>query len=105
MQPPDETVAVWARYDTLDDRSHRLVEPLLELGVRLKEMRHQEMHQRPQFHQAVLQWSPCQQKTALRGKVEKCLPSLRTEVLDMVCLVEDEIFPSFPSERLLVLDD
>lgn len=36
-----------------------VVEPVLELGVTSKDLRHQEVHEGPQLHQVILQWSTC----------------------------------------------
>ena len=39
------------------------------------------MHQGPQLHKVVLQWSARKEKTSLGVEVEKSLPPLRLEVL------------------------
>lgn len=46
---------------------HRVREPLLELAVRLEHVRHQEVHQRPQLHQVVLERRAGQQQASGRG--------------------------------------
>ncbi len=38
----------------LDHPGERVGEPLLEVSMGLKDMRHEEMHERPQLHEAVL---------------------------------------------------
>jgi len=65
----------------LDHSGERVCKPLLEVTVRLKDVRHEEMHQRPQLHQTVLQRSAGQQQAALAVEVEQGLPALRLEVL------------------------
>jgi hypothetical protein len=44
-------------------------------------MRHEEMHERPQLHQVILQWSACQQQPTLGIEVQEGLPPLGLEVL------------------------
>lgn len=49
----------------LDHASQRVGEPLLELAVGLEDVRHEEMHERPQLHQAVLQGRSCQEQASV----------------------------------------
>ena len=80
----DETVVVLAT--SLDHACERIGEPLLELAVRLEDVRHEEVHQRPQLHQTVLQRRARQQQAPLRREVQQRLPPLRLEVLDVLRL-------------------
>lgn len=54
----------------LDHSRQRVGEPLLELAVGLEDVGHEEMHQRPQLHQAVLERSSCQQQAPVAVKGE-----------------------------------
>ncbi len=65
---------------------HGVGEPLLELAVRREHVRHEEVHQRPQLHQRVLQRRPRQQQPPLALEVQQRLPPLRLEVLDILRL-------------------
>jgi hypothetical protein len=60
VQPLDDLVIILAV--ALDHARHRIHKPLLELLVGLKDVRHQEVHQRPQLHQIVLEWRARQQQ-------------------------------------------
>ena len=71
----------------------------------LEDPRHQEVHQRPQLHQVVLQRRARQQQSTLRLEVQQELPTLTLEVLDVLRLVEDEVVPLLPPEAGVVLDD
>lgn len=51
----------------LDHPRQRVGEPLFELAVGLEDVGHQEVHQRPQLHQAVLERGPCQQQSPVAG--------------------------------------
>lgn len=44
---------------------HRIREPLLELPMGLEHMRHQEVHQRPELHQIVLERCSCQKQPSV----------------------------------------
>jgi len=70
----------------LDHTSQRVGKPLLEVAVGLKDVWHEEMHQWPQLHEAVLQWRPGQQQPTLTVEVEQRLPALRLEVLYILSL-------------------
>lgn len=50
---------------------HRIGEPFLKLPMGLENVRHQEMHQRPQFHQVVLQGRSRQQEASVMEKQAK----------------------------------
>jgi len=52
-------------------------------------VRHEEVHQRPQFHEAVLQRRAGQQQPTLAVEVEQRLPALRLEVLYVLGLLRD----------------
>lgn len=54
---------------------------------------HEEMHQRPQLHQAVLQRGAREQQPPLRVESQERLPPLALEVLDVLGLVQDEMVP------------
>lgn len=84
VQTFDKTLVVLLA--ALNHTSQGVGEPLLEVPVWLEDVGHQEVHQRPQLHQTVLKWRPCQQKAALAGEIEQHLPSLRLEVLDVLSL-------------------
>ena len=46
----------------LDHSRQRVGKPLLELAVGLEDVGHEEVHERPKLHQAVLQRGSCQQQ-------------------------------------------
>lgn len=46
----------------LDHAGHWIREPFFEFTMGLEHVRHEEMHQRPQFHEIVLQWRASQQQ-------------------------------------------
>ena len=64
----------------------RVGEPLLEVRVRGKHGGHQEVHERPQLHQVVLQRGARQEQPALAVEVQQGLPALALEVLDVLGL-------------------
>lgn len=68
VQPLDQALIVLLA--ALDHSRQRVGEPFLELAVGLEDMGHEEVHQRPQLHQAVLERSSCQQQAsvAVKGK-------------------------------------
>lgn len=66
VQPLDQALVVLLA--ALDHPRQRVGEPLLELAVRLEDVRHEEVHERPQLHQAVLQRSSCQQQPPVAGR-------------------------------------
>ncbi|RNA24824.1 hypothetical protein BpHYR1_027375, partial [Brachionus plicatilis] len=82
-----------------------IVEPVVELTVRGEHVRHQKVHERPQFHQVVLERCACEQKATLRLKVEQRLPPLGLEVFDVLRFVQYEVLPLFAPEYGVVLND
>jgi hypothetical protein len=91
------------RSTTLDQARERVGEPVLELRVARKHLRHQEVHQRPQLHQVVLQGSARDQQAALGREPQQRLPPLRLPVLDHVRLVQDQVPPFLAPKHLGVL--
>lgn len=104
----------------------RIRKPLLELPMRLKYMRHQKMHKRPQFHQIILQRRSRQQqpptkqtfshsetlstKTVrehllLRLEIQQQLPPLRFKIFNVLRFVQNQVLPFLASETLMVLYD
>mmetsp|Transcript_22241 Transcript_22241/g.51171 ORF Transcript_22241/g.51171 Transcript_22241/m.51171 type:complete len:256 (+) Transcript_22241:307-1074(+) len=73
--------------------------------MRLEYVRHQEMQQRPQLHQIVLERRAREKQPPLRVEIEQRLPTLRAEVLDVVRLVKHEVLPLLAPKSSLVLDD
>ena len=61
-------------------------EPLLEVRVGREDCRHEEVHERPQLHQVVLQGSARQQQSAQAVEVQQSLPALALEVLNVLGL-------------------
>src|SRR5438552_18053385 len=41
----------------------------------------------------------------IRIEIEQRLPPLRSEIFDIVCLVENHVLPAFSTEYLLIVDD
>ena len=70
----------------LHHASERVREPLLEVCVRREDGGHEEVHERPQLHQVVLQRCARQEEAALTVEVEESLPALALEVLDVLGL-------------------
>ena len=106
LQQERETIR--RRHDKRDGRqtqstAYRGTKPLLELCVGLEDLRHQEMHQRPQLHEVVLQRGASEKQAAPTGEAEQRLPSLGLKVLDLVRLVQDHVLPLLPTKRLMVL--
>mmetsp|Transcript_5126 Transcript_5126/g.14694 ORF Transcript_5126/g.14694 Transcript_5126/m.14694 type:complete len:252 (-) Transcript_5126:407-1162(-) len=101
MKPSDDGLVVLGR--SLDHAGERVGEPVLELGVGRKHLRHKKMHQRPQFHEIVLERRSSDQQAPLRVEVEERLPPLRLPVLDHVRLVQDEIFPFLAPKHPCIL--
>ena len=56
-------------------------------------------------HQVVLKRSACQKQSAQAGEIQEQLPALGFEVLDVLCLVQNEILPLEPSKAAVVLDN
>lgn len=54
---------------SLDHAGQRIAEPVLEVVVRSEDCRHQEVEQRPQLHQRVLQWRAGQQQPSAGPQV------------------------------------
>lgn len=84
MQSLDDGVIVLLR--ALDHSRERIGKPLLEVLVRGEDVRHKEMHQRPQLHEGVLKRRSRQQQSVVTGQPQQCLPPLRLEVLDVLRL-------------------
>lgn len=63
VKPFDQALVVFLA--ALDHSCQRVGEPFFELTVGLEDVWHEEVHQRPQLHQAILQWGPCQQQTPM----------------------------------------
>ena len=72
---------------------HRVAEPERELPATSEERGHQEVHQRPQLHQTVLQRRSGEQKPPLCVEMKEDLPALGLEVLDVVRLVQHHVHP------------
>lgn len=100
VQALDELAA--DRLARLDGARQRVGEPVLELRVRRKDVRHQKVHQRPQLHEVVLQRRARDQQPPLRVEAQQRLPALRLPVLDHVRLVEDQVAPLLAAEHLLI---
>ena len=88
MKPAYEALVVLAT--ALYHAGERVGKPLLEVAVRLEHVRHEEVHQRPQLHQAVLQRCAGQQQSALAVEVQQRLPALRLEVLYVLRLFSEQ---------------
>lgn len=58
-----------------------------------KDVRHQEVHQGPQLHQAVLQRGSSEKEASLRVERQERLPPLALEVFDVLGLVQDKMVP------------
>ena len=69
VQPLDKALVVLLA--ALDHPRQRVGEPLLELPVGLEHVGHEEVHQRPQLHQAVLQGRPRQQQSPVAAAAEE----------------------------------
>lgn len=80
-------------------------EPVLELAVGREDVGHEEMHEGPELHQVVLERCAGEEETPLRLEIEETLPALRLEVLDVLGLVQNEVFPLLAAEGGVVLDD
>lgn len=65
VEPLDQALVVLLT--SLDHSCQRVGEPLFELAVGLEDVGHEEVHQRPQLHQAVLQRGSCQQQSPVAG--------------------------------------
>ena len=80
-------------------RRQRVGEPGLELRLRPEQVRHEEVHEGPQLHEAVLQRRAGEQEAAAGGEGEQRLPPLRLVVLDVVSLVQDQEVPLLALEH------
>lgn len=56
-------------------------------------MRHQEVHQGPQLHEAILKWGAREQEAATSVEAEQGLPSLGLKVLDMMGFIQNHVSP------------
>ncbi len=88
-----------------DHALERVGEPVLELAVGGEDVRHEEVHERPELHEVVLERGAGEEEAALGLEVEEGLPALGLEVLDVLGLVKDEVLPLLASEGGVVLDD
>ena len=103
VQPGDQLVVHGAV--ALHHAGQRVAEPVRELLPGAEDVRHEEVHERPQLHEVVLQRRAREQQAALRVEVEQRLPALGLEVLDVVRLVQDHVVPPLPPECARVLHD
>ena len=62
-------------------------EPLLEVLLAAKDLRHQEMHERPELHDVVLERGASKEKAPLGVKPEERLPALTLEIFDVLSLI------------------
>lgn len=75
----DQTLVVLLA--ALDHARQRVGEPLFELAVGLENVRHEEVHEWPQLHQAVLQGSSGQEETSVAaGRRKKKNISINSEM-------------------------
>ena len=72
---------------------HWVAEPEREFPAASEERGHQEMHQRPQLHQTVLQRRSGEQKPPLCVEMKEDLPAFGLEILDVVRLVQHHVHP------------
>jgi hypothetical protein len=82
-----------------------LRKPLLELLMRVKQLRHNEMQQSPQFSHRILYRCSSQQQPIPRMKPHQYLPSLRSRVLYSLGLIEDHVLPFETVEGFLIGHD
>lgn len=61
VEPLDQAFVVLLT--AFDHSRQRVGEPFLELTVRLEDVGHEEVHERPELHQAVLERGSCQQQS------------------------------------------
>lgn len=69
-----------------------------------KDIRHEEVHERPELHHIVLERCASQEESSLSVEPEKRLPSLTLEVLDVLRLIQYHIVPLLASEGEVVLN-
>lgn len=87
----------------VDHVVHGVAEPLFEFRVGLEDVGHQKVHERPDFHEVVLEGRSSEQETALRVVIEEDLPTLTLKVLDVLGLIEDHVLPLFPAQDVDIL--
>jgi hypothetical protein len=61
------------------------------------------VHQTPQFHDIILQWSSSQQQSPFSIESQQCLPPLRLKILDILRFIQHHVVPLLPSKRKMVL--
>ena len=88
----------------IDGLTERILEPVFEISLVSKNIRHQEMHQGPKLHNVILQRSSCEQEASICIESKECLPALRFEVFDVLSFIKYHVVPLFPSERKMVLN-
>ena len=88
----------------IDALTEWIREPLLEVLLIAEDLRHQEVHERPQLHDVILQRRARQQKSSLGVEAQECLPALRLKVLDVLGLIEDHVVPLLAAEGKVVLN-
>ena len=89
----------------LDCLLHRDQEPVAKVCMRMEDIRHKEMHERPKLTNIILQGSTSKKKPSLWVEIEQNLPSLGFEVLNVVGLIKDHVIPTLPSKDLFILED
>ena len=85
--------------------AERVREPLFKVLLVAEDLRHQEVHERPELHHIILQGCASQQKSTLGVEAKECLPALRLEILDVLGLVEDHVVPLLAAEGEVILND
>ena len=81
------------------------VEPRLETGEIVKNVRQQKVQKRPQLGQIVLQRRPSQQQSIQRTNAHQLAHQPAIDVFDAVPFVNHQVFPGVPTEKGGVLDD
>lgn len=88
VEPLDQAFIVLLT--ALDHSRQRVGEPFFELAVGLEDVGHEEVHQGPQLHQAVLEGSSCQQQAPVaaigRGQCRyfyKCANMYMIRIIDV----------------------
>ena len=89
----------------IDGLAERVLEPFLEILLVGEDLRHQEVHEGPEFHNIVLKRGSSEEEAALGVEAQQCLPSLTFEVLDILSFIQDHVVPFLPPEGEVVLDD
>ena len=79
-------------------------EPFLEILLAAEDLRHQEMHQRPQLHHIVLQRGSCQEQPPSGVESEQSLPPLALEIFDVLSLIQNHVIPLFAPKDKMVLN-